>query len=120
MTRCIGRHVVACLERAGDRHLKEQQPDIHQQFLLQVGGTDALHCYDHSAAYWHQVQAILDCFFTSMQRVEVLGWLLAESELDRRPEFLWFKRQALAERRVQQLLAGLGRGQIEARPAQPA
>jgi hypothetical protein len=119
MTR-IGGYVVACLEQAGERHLKEPLPHIYQQFLLQIGGTDLLQDYDWTPAYWHRVQAILDCFFTHRQRAEICGWLLTDGLLRAQPEFAWFHQQALAERRLRAMINETLSGIKKTHRVQPA
>ena len=81
--------------------------------------------YDASVTYWEHVQAILDYFFTSPERAEILARLMERSRLCRRPECRSFLDHARAERRMQELIAvaastrapSRGRQSIEARRA---
>jgi hypothetical protein len=105
MTAPMGADIVDVLERAGERYLGRTQSKAHAAFLLQVGGTDALRAYDASETYWERVQAVLDAFFSSAERAEICAWLIDRPELRARPEFQGFLGHALAERRMQELIA---------------
>ncbi len=96
--------VIEALEQAGKRYLGATDSRTYSTLLLHVGGTDALRAYDGSAAYWKYVQAVLDTFFSSAQRVEICAGLIDRPELRARPEFGGFLAHALAERRVQELI----------------
>ncbi len=106
MTAPMGASIVDVLERGGSRFLGEAQSKAYAAFLLQIGGTDALRSYDASAAYWERVQAVLDGFFNSAERAEICAPLIGRAELRARPEFRAFLAHALAERRLQELIAG--------------
>ncbi len=69
----LGAKVVDVLEQAGERHLKKAAPRAYAALLLQVGGADTLREYDASVTYWEHVQVILDHFFTSPERAEILA-----------------------------------------------
>lgn len=116
----VGAKIVAILERAGARYLGENEPDLYRAFLLNVGATQALRRYDGSETYWDRLQAVLDAFFSSAARAEICGQLIAHGELRELPEFRGFLTRALAERRLQSLLAaapiGSGMG-LGVRPA---
>jgi hypothetical protein len=101
----LGAKIVDVLEQAGERYLKRTAPDAYAAFLLQVGGADTLREYEPSATYWERVQAILDHFFASPERAEIMARLIAEGGLRGRPEFRGFLHQARAERRVQEVIA---------------
>jgi hypothetical protein len=105
MTARLGARVIDVLEQAGERYLKKAAPDAYAALLLQVGGADTFRQYDASATYWERVQAILDHFFTSPERAEILARLGERSRLHRRPECRGFLNQARAERRLQELIA---------------
>lgn len=102
MTSRVGARVVDVLEQAGEQHLR---PDIYPVFLLHLGGATTVRVYDDNEAYWHRVQVILDAFFTSAQRAEIVGDLIQQQDLRARPEFQAFLADALAERRMQGLFA---------------
>jgi hypothetical protein len=105
MTAHLGATIIELLEQAGERHLSTTSPDAYAALLLQVGGTNTLRRYDASTTYWEQVQAILDNFFSSAERAEICAWLIGHADLCGRPEFRGFLAQALAEQRLQELLA---------------
>ncbi len=104
MAERVDTDVIGILEQAGERFLSTFSPELHRQFLLQIGGAQTLRRYVESETYWNQVQAILDCFFTSAERAEICGWLLERPELRARAEFRSFHARALAERRLQNLI----------------
>lgn len=101
----VGAKVVESLERAGARYLSQNEPHLYQAFLLNVGATQALRRYDGTETYWDRVQAILDAFFSSSERAEICTELIAQHALWDLPEFRGFLMRALAERRLQRLLA---------------
>ncbi len=105
MTMRMGDRVIDVLEQAGKRYLGAINSRAYSLLLLQIGGTDALRAYSASEAYWRHVQAVLDTFFTSAQRAEICDRLINRLELQARPEFRDFLSHALAERRLQELIA---------------
>ena len=105
MTAPMGASIIDVLEQAGKRYLGEARSKAYAAFLLQIGGTDALRSYDGSVAYWERVQAVLDSFFNSAERAEICAPLIGRAELRARPEFRAFLAHALAERRLQELIA---------------
>jgi len=105
MTARLGAKVIEVLELAGERYLKKGAPDAFAAFLLQVGGADTLRAYEPSATYWERVQAILDNFFASPERAEIMARLSAEAELRGRPELRSFVDHARAEGRLQEVIA---------------
>ena len=54
----VGAAIIDILERAGAQYLKRNEPDLYQAYLLNVGATEALRCYDGTETYWDRVQAI--------------------------------------------------------------
>jgi len=100
-----GRCVVAWLEHGGDRFLRDILPDVYQQLLLHVGGTDVLRRYCGSSQYWQHVQVVLDCFFTSAERAVMCRELMEEPLFANDPGFRAFLIQALAELRSRELIA---------------
>jgi hypothetical protein len=105
MTAHLGARIIELFEEAGERHLRSAAPCAYSALLLQVGGADTLRDYDASATYWERVQAILDNFFDSAERAEICVRLIGDAELCHRPEFQSFLARALAERRLQELIA---------------
>ena len=105
MTAHLGAAVIELLEQAGEHLLGETAPDAYTAFLHQVGGANTLRRYEASATYWERVQAMLDTFFTSAERAEICVRLLGHGELRCRPEFQGFLAHALAERRLQEVMA---------------
>ena len=105
MTAHLGAAVIEVLEQAGEHLLGETAPDLYTAFLHQVGGANTLRRYEASATYWEHVQAMLDTFFTSAERAEICARLITHAELRCRPEFQGFLAHALAERRVQEMIA---------------
>jgi hypothetical protein len=101
----VGAKVVDVLERAGARYLSQNEPHLYQAYLLNVGATQALRRYDGTETYWDRVQAVLDAFFSSSERAEICTELIAQQTLWELPEFRGFLMRALAERRLQRLLA---------------
>ncbi len=97
--------VVEVLERAGAQYLRQNEPDLYQAYLLNVGATQALRRYDGTEAYWDRVQAILDAFFSASERALICTELIASRAFLDLPEFRAFLTRALAERRLQSLLA---------------
>lgn len=105
MTAPMGVSIFDVLEQAGKRYLGEAESEAYAAYLLQIGGTDVFRTYDRSEAYWEFVQAVLDTFFESAERVEICAPLISRTELRARPEFQSFLAHALAERRMQELIA---------------
>lgn len=105
MSAQLGVIVIKILESAGEHHLGDAAPGTFASFLLQIGGSNALRAYDGSATYWERVQVVLDNYFDSAQRAEVCARLVARAELRGRPEFQGFLARALAECRLQELIA---------------
>ena len=105
MTAHLGAAVIELLEQAGEHLLGETAPDAYTAFLHQVGGANTLRRYEASATYWERVQAMLDTFFTSAERAEICARLITHAELRCRPEFQGFLAAALAELRVQEVMA---------------
>ena len=101
----VGAVVVDTLERAGARYLKQNEPDLYRAYLLNIGGTDQVRRYDCTETYWDRIQLILDGFFSSKQRAQICTDLIADGELRTRPEFRGFLMRALAECRLQSMLA---------------
>ncbi len=101
----VGTQVIGILEQAGERLLSASAPKLYRHFLLQIGGAPTLRDYEASAAYWEAVQAILDCFFSSAERAEVCQELVEALVLRARPEAREFLARALAEQRLQLLIA---------------
>ena len=107
MSSIRGRCVVAWLERWGDCFLRESQPYIYQQLLLHVGATDVLRRYDSAPHYWHHVQVILDCFFTSRQRAMMCAELISDPLFLDDPAFVWFRLEAKSEITCQELISNV-------------
>jgi len=101
----VGHHVVDALEQAGERFLALDSPEAFGCFLMYVDAAGALRAYDGSEAYWERVQAILDVFFDGAARVDVCAHILRCEALRGAPEVRPFRASALAERRLQELLA---------------
>lgn len=106
----VGAEVVDILERAGLHFLGQNEPDLYQAYVLNIGATQALRRYDGTETYWDRVQAILDAFFSSSERAEICTELIAQRALWDLPECRGFLRSALAERRLQSLLAAAPMG----------
>jgi hypothetical protein len=113
----VGRLIVDILERAGARFLKQEEPDLYREYLLNIGGTDLVRRYDRTVTYWDRVQLILDGFFSSEERAQICTEVIAHGELWRRPEFRGFLMRAIAERRLQRVLATAMLAPPEAKPA---
>jgi hypothetical protein len=101
----VGAVIVDILERAGARYLKRNEPDLYWAYLLNIGGTHAVRRYDQTETYWDRVQLILDGFFSSKERAQICTELIAHGELWGRAEFRGFLMRAIAERRLQSMLA---------------
>jgi len=101
----VGIDVVQILEASGERHLAASAPEVYRVFLLQVGSARHFRRSVRTETFWDWVQAILDTFFSAAERDEVCGQLLACAGLRARPEFRSFWERALAERRLQELIA---------------
>jgi hypothetical protein len=106
----VGAEVVDILERAGLQYLSQNEPDLYRAYLLNVGAAQALRRYDGTERYWDRVQAILDAFFSSSERAEICTELIAQRTLWDLPECRGFLIRALAERRLQSLLAAIPMG----------
>lgn len=104
MAEQVGTGIVSILERAGERYLAAS-PDSYRVFLTQVGAAETLYRYDGSEAYWQRVQVILDGFFSSAQRAEICDRLIAFGEVRAGREFECFLASAVAERRLQEIIA---------------
>jgi hypothetical protein len=101
----VGAVIVDILDRAGGRYLREDEPDLYRAYLLNIGGTDTVRHYDRTETYWDRVQLILDGFFSSRERSRICTEVIARGELWARPEFRGFLLRAIAERRLQGMLA---------------
>ena len=101
----VGTQVIDILEHAGERFLSASAPKLHRNFLLQIGGAPTLRCYQANPVYWEAVQAILDCFFSSAERAEICRDLIEALGLRTRAEAREFLARALAEQRLQLLIA---------------
>lgn len=104
MTTELGAEIVKVLEGAGSHYLEGNEPDLYRTYLLNLCGTDALRRYDGSGTYWGRVQSILDAFFLSPERAEIGIELIERVNARRLPECRQFVAEALAERRMQELL----------------
>ena len=100
-----GAVIVDILERAGAQYLKHNEPDLYRAYLLNIGATDTVRRYDCTETYWDRIQLILDGFVSSKQRAQIGTELIARGELRTRPEFRGFLMRAIAERRLQSMLA---------------
>jgi len=105
MTAHLGAAVIELLEQAGEHLLGATAPDAYAAFLHQVGGANTLRRYEASATYWERVQAMLDTFFSSAERAEICARLITHADLRCRPEFKGFLAHALAELRMQEVIA---------------
>ena len=101
----VGAVVVDTLERAGAQYLKQNEPGLYRAYLLNIGATDTVRRYDCTETYWDRIQLILDGFFSSKQRAQICSEVIARGELWVRPEFRGFLMRAIAERRLQSMLA---------------
>ena len=118
----VGAIVVDILERAGAQYLMQSEPDLYRAFLLNIGGTDTVRRYERTPTYWDRVQLVLDGFFSSKERAQICTEVIAHDELWARPEFHGFLARAIAERRLQTMLASATmapRVRTNARPAAP-
>jgi hypothetical protein len=116
----VGAVIVEVLERAGARYLGQNEPDLYRAYLLNIGGTDTVRHYDGTETYWDRVQLILDGFFSARERARICAEVIAHRELWARPEFRGFLMRAVAERRLQSMLASAmlaPRIRPDARPA---
>jgi hypothetical protein len=104
----VGLAVCDILDRAAREHIKQSAPDSYDHFVWQVHGAGTVRHYDGSDVYWRRVQAALDSFFTTEQRVEICRSLMRRAELAALPECRRFRALALAEARVADLVAGVG------------
>ena len=101
----MGAVIVDILERAGARFLRHSEPDLYRAYLLNIGGADTVRRYDGTETYWDRVQLILDGFFSARERALICAEVLAQGELRARPEFRGFLTSAIAEHRLQSMLA---------------
>ena len=116
----VGAEIVDILEQAGAHYLRQNEPDLYQAYVLNIGATEALRRYDGTETYWDRVQAILDTFFSSSERAVICTQLIADRALCALPEFRAFLTRAIAERRLQSVLgaAPIGSGmRLNAGPA---
>jgi hypothetical protein len=112
----VGAAVIDVLERAGERHLMQAAPEFYDEFLWQIHGAGTLRHYDGSDVYWRRIQAALDFFFTSEQRVEICRCLMQQAGLDGRPECQGFRACALAETRMADLISDMRLAAVSAGP----
>jgi hypothetical protein len=96
--------VIRVLEEAGERYLASVDPENHCVFLLQVGGA-RLYGVEADQPFWNGIQAILDSFFSGPERASICSRLLAQGDLARRQECRTFVAHALAEQRLQVMMA---------------
>ena len=101
----VGAIIVDILERAGAQYLGQNEPDLYRAYLLNIGATDTVRRYECTETYWDRVQLILDGFFSSQERAQICTDVIAQAELWARPEFRGFLMRAIAERRLQSMLA---------------
>ena len=100
-----GAVIVDILERAGARYLKPSEPDLYRAYLLNIGGADTVRRYERTETYWDRIQLILDGFFSARERALICAEVIARSELCAQPEFRGFLASAIAEHRLQSMLA---------------
>lgn len=105
MAERVGLYVVDTLEHAGERFLAPTAPEVFRLFLMQVDAAGTLRVYDGTEAYWEGVQVILDFFFTAAERAEICERLVRCETLRIEPESRQFLASALAECRLQEMLA---------------
>jgi hypothetical protein len=96
--------VFRVLEEAGARHLAGADPKTHGVFLMHVGCAQLFPPPD-SETFWRTMQAILDHFFDPPERAEICARLLECGGLVRCEECRSFVATALAERRLQAMMA---------------
>jgi hypothetical protein len=101
----VGAVIVGILERAGAQYLKQNEPDLYRAYVLNIGATDTVRRYDRTETYWDRIQLILDGFFSSKERAKICTEVIAHGALCELPEFRGFLRRAIAERRLQSMLA---------------
>jgi hypothetical protein len=101
----MGALIVDILERAGARFLRHSDPDLYRAYLLNIGGADTVRRYDRTTTYWDRIQLILDGFFSARERAQICAEVIAQDELRTRPEFGGFLTTAIAEHRLQSMLA---------------
>jgi hypothetical protein len=116
MSAKVGSAVIDILERAGEQHIRQSAPECYDQFLWQIHGAGTLRYYDGSDVYWRRIQAALDFFFTSEQRIEICRRLVQRAGLDRRPECRSFRACAMAETHMADLIAGMRLSAVSAGP----
>ena len=119
MTARLGAKVIDVLEQAGERHLKKRRaPRAYAALLLQVGGTDTLRDYDASVDLLGARAGHPRHFFTSARTGRDLRAADRSGRAARAaPEFRSFLGHALAERRVQELIACAARARPRERAA---
>ena len=100
-----GAVIVDILERAGARYLKPSEPDLYRAYLLNIGGADTVRRYKRTETYWDRIQLILDGFFSARERAQICAEVIACSGLCAQPEFRGFLASAIAEHRLQSMLA---------------
>ena len=101
----MGAVIVDILERAGARFLRHSEPELYRAYLLNIGGADTVRRYDRTATYWERIQLILDGFFSARERAQICAEVIAHDALRARPEFRGFLTSAIAEHRLQSMLA---------------
>jgi hypothetical protein len=115
-----GAVIVDILERAGARFLRHSEPDLYRAYLLNIGGADTMRRYDGTETYWDRVQLILDGFFSAGERAQICAEVIAQGELRAQPEFRGFLTSAIAEHRLQSMLATALTGPPKTPDAKPA
>jgi hypothetical protein len=101
----MGAVIVDILERAGARYLRHSEPELYRAYLLNIGGADTVRRYDRTATYWERIQLILDGFFSAPERAQICAEVIAHDALRAQPEFRGFLTSAIAEHRLQSMLA---------------
>lgn len=112
----VGTTVIDVLERAGEQHIRQIAPEYYDEFLWQIHGAGTVRHYDGSDVYWRRIQAAIDFFFTSEQRVEICRCLVQQAGLAGRPECRSFRACALAETRMADLIAEMRLAAVSAGP----
>lgn len=107
MAERTGEYVVDVLEHAAERYVAPTSPDAYRCLMMHVGAAGTLRAYDGSETYWGRVQVILDFFFSAHERAEVCEDLLRCEGLCAAPGSRRFLASALAERRLQEVLAAI-------------
>jgi hypothetical protein len=101
----MGAVIVDILERAGGRYLRHSEPDLYRAYLLNIGGADTVRRYERTETYWDRIQLILDGFFSARERAQICAEVIAHDGWWALPEFRGFLRSAIAENRLQSMLA---------------